>query len=329
MGGQLLKQKILRTIGYAVTLLCFSFLARAIWRMHPDFSQIRSPAAAAALALPIVAGFAGVVFLSAGAWRWVLQFLQGGRLSYRSIADVYVRANIAKYLPGNVMHFAGRNLLAARLGLSQLDVAFSTVTEVAVLLLTACCWAAALAFREFGDVLGRSAALLRAHRPAAAVAAVLLAAGILALLRWLRRRNLWGKYRRFFTGRFLVLCLKLSGVYSLTLLLPGLFLAALYFGMFGGTPDLPSVLRIVAAYTLSWVAGYIVPGAPGGIGVRESVLLIGLTPRFPSGQVLLIAILHRILSILGDAAAFGVLPLLRRGARKQPAELPPSVPGPR
>lgn len=308
----------MRVLGFAVTLLCFVFLARAIIKMHPDFSLIRSPGAAVAIAVPTVAGFAGVVFLSAAAWKWMLQFLQGGRLDYRPVMDVYVRANIAKYLPGNFMHFAGRNLLAAKLGLSQLDVAFATAAEIGLLLISACLWAALLALRAFGAVLARSAAALSTHRPLAAAGAAVLLACLAGLLVWTRKKGLWKKYRRFFTGRFLLLCLKLIGVYSVTLLLPGLFLGVLYFGLFGGTPTAVVMFRIVAAYTLSWVAGYIVPGAPGGLGVRESVLLLVLAPILPSSEVLIVAILHRILSILGDALAFGLLPLLRRGGTSQP-----------
>lgn len=316
------KRNILRAAGCIVTLLCFVSLGRAIVKMHPDFSLIRNPAATVAVGLPTVAGFAGVVYLSAAAWKWMLQFLQGGRLEYRPAADVYVRANIAKYLPGNFMHFAGRNLLAARLGLSQLDVAFSTAAEIGLLLLTACLWAAVLALRAFGAVLARSAAALSAHRLPAAAAAAVLAVCVVGLLIWTHKKGLWKKYRRFFTGRFLLLCLKLVGIYSVTLLLPGIFLGILYFGLFGGSPTAGAMLRIAAAYTLSWVAGYIVPGAPGGLGVRESMLLLVLDPILPGSQVLIVAILHRILSILGDAAAFAALPLLRRRQSRPPAGKP-------
>ena len=306
-----MKRNLLRAAGWVVTLVCFIFLAQSIWKMHPDFSRIGRPGVLA-LAAPLAALFAGVVFLSAAAWKMTLQFLQGGRLPYRPVADVYARANIAKYLPGNVMHFAGRNLLAAKIGLSQLDVAFSTMTEIAVLLLTACFWAAVLAARAFGTVLGRSAEWVVAHPIPVAAGAAVLAAGIVWMLVWMRRHKKLGKYRRFFTRRFLWLALRLAGIYSVTLLLPGLALAAL-FPVLGAGMTMRALLQVTAGYTLSWVAGYLVPGAPGGIGVRESVLLLVLTPLFPSGQVLIAAILHRIFSILGDAAAFAVLPLLRRG----------------
>lgn len=314
-----MKKKVVRLVGYAVTLLCFGFLGREIWLRKPDFSQIRHPLTAVLLGIVLTAAFAGLVYFSAAAWKATLQFLHGRRLSYRRIAPVYTKSNIAKYLPGNFMHFAGRNLLAGRLGLSQLDIAFSTVTEVAVLILTACVWSAVLASARFSAVLGSLLGRLAAHRIAAAGAALLLLAVLTVFVLLVRRGGYWGKYRKFFTPGFFRLLGRLFVMYSVTLLLPGVFMLLMFVALFGYNPAMPVLLLTVAAYTVSWVAGYITPGAPGGLGVRESILLLMLGPVYPASLILIVAVLHRILSILGDAAAFAVCPFFfGRGEVAQP-----------
>ena len=60
---------------------------------------------------------------------------------------------------------------------------------------------------------------------------------------------------------------------------------------------IPSVL---SAYILSWVAGFIVPGAPGGIGIREATLTLLLANVVPVDSALLAAVIFRFISIIGD-----------------------------
>lgn len=315
-----MKRKYLNYIGYAVMVVCFLFLGRAIYKLHPDFAKITNPVACAALSLALSVCSAGVVYFSAAAWKGILQFIHGKKLPYREIAAVYVKSNIAKYLPGNVMHFAGRNLLAGRLGFSQVDIAFATLTEVLVLVVTACLWWAALAFGPFVTFLHGTAGLLQAHFGYAVliVAAVLAAAAGVFL--FLYKKGYFAKYRRFFTRGFIKLLGKLFVMYSLTLLLPGVFMLLLFVLPFGCPFTLHNALLTIAAYAASWVAGYIVIGVPGGIGVRESVLLLILAPLYPKDIVLIVAILSRIVSIIGDAAAFGAAPLFLRGQPALPGQ---------
>jgi len=61
---------------------------------------------------------------------------------------------------------------------------------------------------------------------------------------------------------------------------------------------------LIAAYAFSWVAGFLVPGAPGGLGVRESVLIFLLRDSVPAGDAVLGAVLFRIVTLLGDVLFF-------------------------
>lgn len=53
-------------------------------------------------------------------------------------------------------------------------------------------------------------------------------------------------------------------------------------------------------FATAWVLGFITPGAPGGIGVRETILTSGLTPFIGASAAVSIAIVARIIAILGD-----------------------------
>src|SRR6185437_10148319 len=68
----------------------------------------------------------------------------------------------------------------------------------------------------------------------------------------------------------------------------GLVLLA-HFLLPGATQD---DLLLIAAFSLAWVVGFVTPGAPGGLGVREALLLLMLAPAYSaaSASILVIAL---------------------------------------
>jgi uncharacterized membrane protein YbhN (UPF0104 family) len=58
---------------------------------------------------------------------------------------------------------------------------------------------------------------------------------------------------------------------------------------------LENIWLVLGGYALSWVAGYVVPFAPGGIGIREAVQVIFFSPIATPEQIAIISIVHRML----------------------------------
>lgn len=71
-----------------------------------------------------------VIFLNSYCWRMSLMYFSGKDIPAVETFRVYARANIMKYLPGNVGHYAGRQLYGTRMGLSQAQLAAATVLEL-------------------------------------------------------------------------------------------------------------------------------------------------------------------------------------------------------
>ena len=105
-------KKCLKLAGNAVCALSVLFVLSTLWRTDFDFGQVENwrmffTVCAAGIVLK-----AATVFLSAGAWCLWLEFFSGRRLERRDALHVYAKANIGKYLPGNVMHYVERSLFA-------------------------------------------------------------------------------------------------------------------------------------------------------------------------------------------------------------------------
>ena len=81
--------------------------------------------------------------------------------SARQYYAVYGRTQIAKYLPGNCFHFAGRQLLGRRLGHGQRRLALASLIETILAIAIAC----GLALPLIVDWLDRAALALLGGSP--------------------------------------------------------------------------------------------------------------------------------------------------------------------
>jgi uncharacterized membrane protein YbhN (UPF0104 family) len=69
-----------------------------------------------------------------------------------------------------------------------------------------------------------------------------------------------------------------------------------------------SLIAIVGGTALAWLAGFIVPGSPAGLGVRDAVLLFYLEPLVGNSAAAVVVTL-RVITIIVDltlAAIFGL-----------------------
>ncbi len=73
-----------------------------------------------------------------------------------------------------------------------------------------------------------------------------------------------------------------------------------------GTVDFHQMFILLSANYISVFIGFVTPGAPGGIGVREAVLIKMMSPFFQEDLIILAAVTHRIILILGDLFAVPV-----------------------
>ena len=283
-------------IGGAIVLAAALQLA-ANWdalRRQPLDWQVR-PAYLVASALIVW----GMYVILIAAWRLVLHGW-GERLEPVPAARIWTVSSLGKYLPGKVWAIAGMALMAQRAG-----VAAWAATGSAVIL-------QALAIAAGGAVLaltGTSA--LEAQWPGfRAGLLLLLAASVtgLALMTWppfvrrlLRLARIQPASATPGTGAVLTA----AGANLLAWIGYG---AAFWLLAAGLLPH--SGLRLdtaIGAFTASYLAGLLFLPAPGGVGIRESVMVLMLQGPLGEGGALALAIASRVLltiTELGAAAPF-------------------------
>ncbi|HDR29001.1 hypothetical protein [Rhodovulum sp.] len=271
-----------RLAGFAILAAALWFLGRELVRHWPSLAAWRPDPASLAVIGLLALAYGGLLFLLAEAWHRIVAGFgaEPRRRTYLS----FTATQIARYLPGNVAHLLGRALWLRGGPLGDGALARATAIEVAV-------------------------------TPAGAVLVLALALPLLPLERlqlpgW--ASGLVPPDGALALGAFAVIGLgaalaarRIRGIAG-PLLLAMSFMVGLG-AVFAGVAVLlgfadPLLAGFVAV--IAWLVGYLTPGAPGGLGMREAVLVAVLGANGGGEGALLAALVFRIVTILGDLACF-------------------------
>ncbi|MGS4885953.1 hypothetical protein [Roseibium sp. MB-4] len=279
----------LKTAGlWAGRILLVVSLAFVAWELSHHWTAILlwQPTSSTLLWLTALAvAYAVSLWLLVEGWHQIITvFAPEERIrTYPSFAIT----QIAKYLPGNIAHLIGRGLYLKGGKISASQIVKATIAEMAIIPLGALVWI----------LLSGSAgtqALETFNLPDFAwqIMAVMLATALAAFALYFTRNHALNGQQL----RCLILAALLSALFMLAL---GLIYAAT-FGLVGVGPTSDLVVVAIAA----WLAGFLTPGAPGGIGIREATLLVLLGHLDLDSSALLSAALFRIVTISGDFLLF-------------------------
>src|SRR5687768_12327760 len=114
----------------------------------------------------------------------------------------------------------------------------------------------------------------------------------------------------------------LSAVFVLDLVF--FMLAALSLRLLCGQPGALPLPAWCGWFALAWALGYVTPGAPAGLGLREAVLAIGLSPVLGEAQAFALALAYRLVTVAADAVlALAGFAMLRGVPARESAQAPP------
>ncbi len=271
----------------AIAYLGFVLAENDFHRLLDHFSPESLAVAAAAAVV-----YGAALYLLAFSWSTTLQHLASNPVNLEMAVRIYAFSTFAKYLPGNVFHYAGRQVAAARLGYGQKATAQASAVEIAGHLLVAGALLLALLPFAAGQLewLASLDPEVLGYWPLALPGAALLGGGALLILtrRGHKLMPVLGRRLLGFVG-----LLQLSFFILATLL--GVWLAQIVFAAPVGS--LPS---IAFAYLLAWLVGFVTPGAPGGLGVREACLVAALGAYGDLTAILAFAALSRGALLVGE-----------------------------
>ena len=287
--------RIIRSLGVIIAVLGVLFVTRELVASWDDVRAAIAGASLPMLLAALVVGSGGMLIIGLG-WRLWLAVL-GARRPARDTLQWYYVGQLGKYVPGGIWPVIGRSEMARRGGVPP-SVGYSStvlslgVTYLAAILTVAIALAAGAAGGE--GVPWRPVLVLLPLGVLALNPRIL--AAVLRLARRVSRRALDIPVPRWGTSVWLLIW----HVPAWLAIGTATWLVAV--ALDTSTPDFRNILF---ATVLSWVVGFLVVPAPGGIGVREAIFVAAATSMSSAGVAAAVAVVARVIFILVDVLSAG------------------------
>jgi hypothetical protein len=268
-------------------------------------------------------------------WGWILAGLNHP-VPQSWAMQVYIKTNVAKYLPGNIWHFYDRIRTSQAVGIPALGAILSVVLESLLMAAVALVFGLGSRFASGWGLLGVLAVLLAIHPRCLNPLLQRLSQGKARSWQRFQQANPSQQANPFQQAKSksetipktpapepsapLPAPLAAPTIHSPLqlqsyplqplvgemgfLLLRSLgFLLTVY-----ALHPLPwnQVLPLVSGFSLAWLLGLIVPGAPGGLGVFEMVSIILLEGSMTTPLIVGAVALYRLISTLAEAIGAGL-----------------------
>ncbi len=306
------RRPLIRLLSVMIVLICAGWFIHALVRQASDILTLLQDPALVLLLLPLVIGLQAGMFLSGLGFHVLIRAMgQEGRLS--DAIWILMLSQFGKYLPGNFAHYMGRVGLARMRGCAVASASIAIFIEMATSLLVAAIFGASVILTAPARLADNLAPWIPAREIAApavlALGLVLVVAGFSARRHWISRRA-WA-----FPGLRAICASVLIAVANFLVL--GLVLWLVLRTL---APDAAQPLLFMAGvYACAWIIGTVTPGAPGGLGVREAILVLLLAPYCGEGVAVAAALFLRIATTLADLLSFLIGLVWRRMVYGGPA----------
>lgn len=293
-----------RIAGAGITAASLVFVAYSMFaHRHEMLSAFQISGFLGTVAV-CVAIYAASLQLVAAGWYFLLNSVNS-RLHFGTVVSIVARTQIYKYLPSNVLHLVGRFLLAKNAGASKQALSYAQTAELALMVVASATIALALSLKVVLAVADRHGVEAFWIVPAY-IAIAIAALGVIPVLGKTFMRGV--KSRHAFAGISAA-----TACYLVFFLVNGWLLIAIT----GSMEEVRNAQAIVGIAAFGWLLGFVVPGAPGGLGVREMVFIVGFTSiGYSPVTAASAAVGHRIVTLGGDSL-LALAELSIRGARRR------------
>jgi glycosyltransferase 2 family protein len=268
-------KKILNWVGVFLGVLGVGFVINRLMVYSQQFNinSINQFQLCCLIVLVVIYALANLLLVRA--WQQVMHHL-GVEINFKTATVIYGKSLLAKYVPGNVFQFASRQAIGASMGLPNKPLALSFVWELGIL--------------ATNGVTFIFLCIPFINKEVPLWICFVLFIFAVVLLLW-------------FIKRFMGLPVTYAAAFYFIFLCIGscVFFAVLFIITAPSqTYQFPASFSICGVYIVAWLVGLITPGAPAGVGVREMVLYFFLQPLMQPSSLIVVIVISRIITILGE-----------------------------
>jgi len=300
------KKIIIKTVGNIVTLVAIVFVVKQLFSSGIDYRGIFSVNNIIPI-ITIIFSQAVLVLLNSYPWATLVTTISEKRIDYMDIIEVYTKSNIYKYVPGNVFQYIGRNELASKRNIPHIKVAIATFLDVICNVISA--FALSLFFlydftiKYIGEIDIKFILILMIFFLVCITVIIVMKERI---VNYLIEKNIR------FTRKYIYTFFKCFLYYIFSMIITSLMYCIVVFGILKIPISFNLFINLFSAYILSWLVGFITPGAPAGIGIKEAVMVAVTGGLLNQPSIALSMIIIRILTTISDFIAYLIVSINRK-----------------
>ena len=288
-----------RLIQHIAVIIALTFLGSLLWKYFDEISKFHWKLNYFYLVLAILI-LSLLFFIGSWGWMLILHRLRV-RISFKRSMEIWVASIIGKYIPGKVWFVLGRIYLGQKLGISKTKMSLSILLEIILMqssgvmfffasflfweqrTLLHQIWPFMIMFWVLTIVVMQPAVLQRIVNP---------------LLRILKKKEI----SIDISNKDILLLLSFYFFFWFCSGIGVYFLTRSFYPI-----NITAFPIISGSWAISTVLGFMVLVAPGGLGVREGVIVFLLSRFIPTYVALLVAISSRILLTILEIGFVGIL----------------------
>ena len=284
------RSRLVNLLGIAIGVAGLAFVAVRIVRDREEIADALASSDPLWLVVALISGLAAMTLLGV---NWLLIVRHGGAPApWRRGLYWFFVGQLGKYVPGGIWPIVGQAELAHRDRTPRPVAYWSTAMSMVATLL------GAMAVAAIAGMVSPAGS-----RFVPIVFGIGLIVGFVALASQ-RVRTALHRLADRVTSRELRLpdVGWFTGIVARYLPVWVLFAGMNIFSVvaLGGTVDAGLVITLIYATCVSWIAGFVIIGLPGGLGVREAAFISMMTAPLGAGIAVSVAVVSRIVSVAVD-----------------------------
>jgi hypothetical protein len=296
------KKRVIDITGKILLILSLIFVGYKVWTIDVDWSLFRSRFVISGLGI-IAFVYAGNTIFCGFSYARLVRDITKTDININKVIASYCVINLYKYLPGNVMHLIGRNKIAEDENVPHIQVVTATVIEQLMTLagsVIISIWLVSdsmFAYLKKMDI--SNFAIF-----AAAVVVLVLFVVFFALL----RKKIFPIFRKGFDAirRIPIGSLIVLLVMNISMLFITSMLFTFVMLLFGQEVSPVLISKLTGLFVFAWMIGYITPGVPGGIGVREAIIMMFMGQLVDPAILTVSALGYRVVAIAAELLAVAI-----------------------
>lgn len=234
-----------------------------------------------------------------GANQQLAMLIAGKKEKFLVCLEIYATTQLGKYIPGNIWHFVGKAVAYNKIGMKPDKIQIAMIAENFWLLLSSIIYGFCVMVLSDLELLSS----LLAYHFRSLMFFVIIFTVIVFLLNKNKKVNFKPFFSDFRTNAKLFFILMLSWFFlgSGFSILSSVFIN-----------ENVSFFMVTGLYSIAFSIGFVTPFAPAGIGVREGILIIGLSNHLNAETALTISLANRLIYLSCELTIVVISRLLNR-----------------